>query len=238
MSTSPLDCPLRKISASPVFRRAIIKQIWGISLGPIAYDDQRGIYEAYFKHIYQQLCIAACTTGEEMSLWTHDSILKVSERLMLESLRTTTLETLTETSDPTTQIPESIAKLAASLLLPLNISGVGGARRGAVVDWSASESLESALHTVFSALKQRSLTSTCASCSAQVVFPRSFNARMLEHIAGFEIVWTSNLLDHLLMVDNDDKRYVYIFHQVNFLERVRHNRYDNLGKAEVNENCS
>lgn len=226
--SSPLSSSLRKTPTSSIFRRAVIKQIWSISLGPVAYDERRKVFEAYFRHVYQELCSLAGTDG---SLWTHDTILKLAEELMGERSRRTPLEELSGTLNTTVPITEPIAKLAVSLLLPLNISGVGGARRGAVVNWSLGQSLEAALNAVFTAIESRTLTSSCTSCSAQVVFPRSFNAKTLEYITGFEIIWTSNLLDHLLMVDSDDKTYIYIFHQVSFWERVRNLRtakYDSI----------
>ncbi|KAF8862092.1 hypothetical protein BDZ45DRAFT_586101 [Acephala macrosclerotiorum] len=49
-------------------------------------------------------------------------------------------------------------------------------------------------------------------------FPRSFHARQFERIAGFEIVWTSNLADHLLVLDMDEKVKLHVFHQVRMLK--------------------
>lgn len=54
-----------------------------------------------------------------------------------------------------------------------------------------------------------------------VTFSRSFSAHKLAHIAGFEIVWTSNLLDHLRLDDANEKIRVHIFHQTRLLDRLR-----------------
>jgi hypothetical protein len=48
-----------------------------------------------------------------------------------------------------------------------------------------------------------------------VKLEKIFNARNLERIAGIEIRWTSNLVDHLRM-RNDDTA-VEIFHYASFL---------------------
>jgi len=37
-------------------------------------------------------------------------------------------------------------------------------------------------------------------------------------VAGFDIIWTSNLLDHLLVQDEDEKLKVHVFHHVKVLE--------------------
>lgn len=48
---------------------------------------------------------------------------------------------------------------------------------------------------------------------------KNFTARNLGRIAGLEIVWTDNLVDHLRMSDDDTK--VHIFHHASFLECQR-----------------
>lgn len=48
-----------------------------------------------------------------------------------------------------------------------------------------------------------------------VELDRTFTARNIERIAGIRIVWTSNLLDHLRMRDDDTS--VAIFHHASFL---------------------
>jgi len=48
-----------------------------------------------------------------------------------------------------------------------------------------------------------------------VKLEKIFNAMNLEHIAGIEVRWTSNLADHLRM--RDDDKAVEIFHYATFL---------------------
>lgn len=47
-----------------------------------------------------------------------------------------------------------------------------------------------------------------------IKFPRNFSAYKLAHSAGFEIVWTSNLLGHLRINEENEKLRVHVFHQV------------------------
>ena len=49
-----------------------------------------------------------------------------------------------------------------------------------------------------------------------VKLEKTFTARNLDRIAGIQIVWTSNLADHLQMIDDDTR--VVIFHYASFLE--------------------
>jgi len=40
----------------------------------------------------------------------------------------------------------------------------------------------------------------------------------LKFMTGFNIIWTNNLLDHLLVLDDEVGVTAYIFHQVKVLE--------------------
>ncbi|KAF7933211.1 hypothetical protein EAE99_003096 [Botrytis elliptica] len=50
----------------------------------------------------------------------------------------------------------------------------------------------------------------------EVKLEKGFNAQNLERIAGIEIEWTSNMMDHLRLMDDDRK--LAIFHHASFLE--------------------
>ena len=55
-----------------------------------------------------------------------------------------------------------------------------------------------------------------------VKLERLFNARTIERIAGIKITWTSNLADHLRLLDDDTG--VVIFHNA-FLKKME-SRYE------------
>jgi hypothetical protein len=50
----------------------------------------------------------------------------------------------------------------------------------------------------------------------KVKLDKIFIARNLSRIAGVEILWTDNLVDHLRLTDDDTK--VHVFHHASFLE--------------------
>jgi hypothetical protein len=51
-----------------------------------------------------------------------------------------------------------------------------------------------------------------------VKLERLFNARTIERIAGIKITWTSNLADHLRLLDDDTR--VAVFHHGSFLKKM------------------
>jgi len=77
---------------------------------------------------------------------------------------------------------------------------------GRPISWSQG-SLQNLITSIFcekNVLKER------------VKLEKLFNAHNLSRIAGIQIVWTSNLADHLRMQDDDTR--VAVFHHVFFLE--------------------
>ncbi|GAW14965.1 hypothetical protein ANO14919_043730 [Xylariales sp. No.14919] len=53
----------------------------------------------------------------------------------------------------------------------------------------------------------------------KIKLEKTFKAKTLGRIAGLEIIWTDNLVDHLRLTDDDTK--VHIFHHASFLEYQR-----------------
>ncbi|KUI66045.1 hypothetical protein VM1G_01349 [Cytospora mali] len=66
-----------------------------------------------------------------------------------------------------------------------------------------------------------------------VKLEKNFIARNLGRIAGLEIVWTDNLVDHLRMSDDDTK--VHIFHHASFLECQRYSQKSLLPEGVATE---
>ncbi|KAG0644971.1 hypothetical protein D0Z07_9312 [Hyphodiscus hymeniophilus] len=65
--------------------------------------------------------------------------------------------------------------------------------------------------------------STHSTIRERVKLDRIFNARNLERIGGLQIVWTSNLADHLRLMADDTR--VAIFHHASFLEYHQNNHF-------------
>jgi hypothetical protein len=217
-----LSCTLRKTPTTSAFLRSVIREIWNQNLTAEEYRDHGPIYESYFSHIYRDLSTAACSGDSQIPDITHEQILNMVRNLRSQSY--TKLEAahfFRQSTEPTDagRINRAV-NLAAGLLVPLNFKSVGGARRGAVVTWKdddcLAQTVSNAVAMITESLKHSE--SGCASCNSAWTFSKSFNARQLTRVAGFEIIWTSNLLDHLLVQDDDDKVKIHIFHHVKVLE--------------------
>lgn len=219
---APLRYTLRKTPTTTAFSRAVIREIWNHDLTVDEYREYHKLYESYFAHIYQDLSTAACSGDSQIPDFTHEQILEIVRNL--KSQPCTKLEAAqffhqsTGCTD-TGRIDRAI-NLASGFLLPLNFKSVGGARRGAVVAWEDNDCLGQTVTKSVMMMANGSIASQsgCNSCNSAWTFSKKFNARQLSRVAGFEIIWTSNLLDHLLVQDEDEKVKVHIFHHVKVLE--------------------
>ena len=117
---------------------------------------------------------------------------------------------LSLTSSPTVNSDEILSNtidLAVRLWLMINIGDFQKILMpGRPISWSQG-SLQNLITSIFcekNVLKER------------VKLEKLFNAHNLSRIAGIQIVWTSNLADHLRMQDDDTR--VAVFHHVFFLE--------------------
>ena len=66
-----------------------------------------------------------------------------------------------------------------------------------------------------------------------VKLPQTFTAAHLEQIVGIQVIWTSNLADHLLLKDDDTK--LMLFHQVSILQLHKKSPTSLLPKVLVDE---
>lgn len=66
-----------------------------------------------------------------------------------------------------------------------------------------------------------------------VKLPQTFTAAHLEKIGGIQVIWTSNLADHLLLKEDDTK--LMLFHQVSILRLHRMSPNTIFPKALINE---
>lgn len=217
-----LRLSLRTIHTTETFVYAITQSIWSDGVATIGYKDLVHEYRSYFVHIYKDLTTAACSGDTQIPMFTHGQILELVQRLKAQQL--TKLETLqicrTSSNSNDAKLMERAVILAAGLLLPLNFKAGGGARRGAAVIWEEGDNLRQMVEKEVITRFQNSSAArnSCPTCSRITTFPRNFNARQLARIAGFRIIWTNNLLDHLLLQDDDESVKVHIFHQVTVLE--------------------
>ena len=93
---------------------------------------------------------------------------------------------------------------------PANSVSQNGGRLNA--EWASDESLDEVISRTFP--KDRSQTNP-----KRLRWPKSLNAWSLERVGGFEIIWTSNLADHLCF-DEDSER-ISLSHHGRFLQDSR-----------------
>jgi hypothetical protein len=217
-----LRCILRKTPTTSAFSRAVIREIWNHDLTADEYQEYCKLYESYFTHIYQDLSTAACSGDTQIPDFNHEQILEIVRTLKSQPCTKLEAAQFFQRSTGCTdagRIDRAI-NLASGFLVPLNFKSVGGARRGAVVSWENDDCLAQTVTKGVMMMANGSLASqnSCASCNSVWAFSKSFNARQLTRLAGFDIIWTSNLLDHLLIQDEDEKLKVHVFHHVKVLE--------------------
>jgi len=80
------------------------------------------------------------------------------------------------------------------------------------IEWGHSQRLSA--YNGEEALLSKHLPSKSQSGDS-VKLPQTFTAAHLEQIGGIEVIWTSNLADHLLLKEDDTK--LMLFHQVSIL---------------------
>jgi len=219
-----LQCPLREAQHNSTFYREVIRQIWSLDLTAQEYRQDADLYKSYFTHVFWELCYKAGGGDSSIRDLTYNQIFGIVQILKLQTwTKAATKEFLQRTANPLdSALTERAVNLAAALLVPLNFKNSGGARRGEVISWDENETLSDMLAKRldnFSAQPGKP-QNTCASCAQNglVRYAKNFNARQLSKIAGFEIIWTSNLVDHLLLQDQDDSVKVHIFHQLRLLQ--------------------
>lgn len=203
-------------------QRRAINVIWGTNLTDGKYREHEVAYSAYFHHIYRQLWNAACSGDEPVSDSSHEKVLQIVSQLKREDKVKRELLSLVPLGAGWSQLQiERAVNLAAGLLVPLNFGGIGGLRPGKQVTWNSDESLRQLVTRQATALApstrilQHLNCEGCSAHSSRINFPKRFSAWQLRFVAGFDIVWTNNLLDHLAL--DEEKLEVHIFHHVKVL---------------------
>jgi hypothetical protein len=195
----------RRISNPPITasgRRALIAAIFAIPADNEQLGGSEDAFSAYFTSWYEDQCsdstVSKMTIGDILSIMT----LVRGNLETRQSLRNKALQIHQQ------QFREHEIDIAITLAARLwSLSYVDGRKppfsTGNAIDWIAG-SLNDTLAAYFQ-----------PSSTEKGKLPRFFTAEKFDRIAGFKIIWTGNLLDHLKMTDDD--KAVYLFHQVSFL---------------------
>lgn len=192
--------------ATPLLRRTILDKMFSIHIYQQEYQENQCSYAAYFSHWYEEHCNDR--TGA-ISMTTHSILLDIvrlvrdgnEDRESIQSKVKATLPTYSE---------ESINVLISLAARLWTMSCIGEIRQcltlGQTLTWQQN-SLSQLLSSRFA---------PNPASKEDVVLLKSFHALSCEKVAGIKICWTSNILDHLKMTDDD--RTVHIFHHTAFLE--------------------
>lgn len=181
-------------------------------------------FEAYFRR-YAVLCQLAANKNREIESLNHSHVAKIILSLRdrtktkssfceheLADVGITNAKYRTEGSllnaPNSCDIDVLLIDLAANLWSMLSIGKFpGDVSYDEPIQWESNQTLDELLDNHF----PRRFES-----EDRVKLPQSFTAANLEQIGGIEIVWTSNLADHLLLKDDDTK--LMLFHQVSILQ--------------------
>lgn len=205
---NPLD---NGISSTPTkqFKRHIINAIFGISLTELQFDASAG-FHTYFNDWYEEQCDVV---GGHASIATHREVLDVIAQLQKDDPdRLAILQKLALSRGLTAQdkIVRVTVDLAARLWLSISIGCIEQSLiPGNVVKWDRDKLSDTLRSTLW----------PNPQLDDNIKLPRAFTAANLERMGGLNVVWTSNLADHLSLKDDDTK--VMPFHQASFLELHR-----------------
>ncbi len=201
---------LCKVPLSLFSRRKIRKTLWGA--GYALGEDLNDIEDPcnpYFS-FYEAQC-ASVTRHRAQVLWTvnHEELLKVISYIKAgDESRESIARRLHQHCDVADKaLIDDVIALAARLLLMLSIGNPKHCLNlgQTMIDWKSGTLKE----LVVNRFPSRPVLSD------HVKLPRQFNALQLVKIAGVKVAWTSNLVDHLLLQEDDTK--VYLFHHAFFL---------------------
>ena len=192
-------------------------------------------YESFFTR-YALLCKLAANKDREVEKMTHWHLVEI---IALLKNRGSTREKVAATvmQDPVVANSESLARtlvdLAAGLWLMLSISNYpGDISYDEPIIWSDHETLTENLYETQQGLIKKTFPHLYSSTD-MVKLPQAFTAAHLEQIGGIEVIWTSNLADHLLLKDDDTK--LMLFHQISILQFHKRSPTTLLPKGLVDE---
>lgn len=207
-----LDSPISRTPTSFTATLELLMHLWSHNTSSTL-ERHEFDSEAYASYHNKQCCRALHDGGRHISARTHRDIFGIAEDLRTglpkETIRQRLISKLADPKPPNeNELLESSIDLTARLVCMMDIGalryGFSG-RRGLVWDQG---SLKGFVHDYFK---------VPVILDHNVKLEKTFNARNLGRTAGFHLVWTDNLADHLRIIDEGDKT-VAIFHHASFLK--------------------
>jgi hypothetical protein len=207
--TSPdiLENELRAVVRSPEARLNFARRLWE----PLNRDSlttenfQPPNFEGYFG-FYQDQCITWLCDKFAQDSKTHKELVEKARHVA--KLDAQQLQPLLNSQD---DAEKSWMFLAARVLTMIDVGGLrNGIKLGQVSRSWTSGSLKNFIKLTFPCTNE---------LSDHVKLERLFTARNIERVADIQVIWTSNLADHLQLEDDDTK--VRLFSHASFLELHR-----------------
>ena len=208
-----LSQPLQSLTLRAYF----VNDVFDVELDPVGIQLRDNGFEAFFSR-YATLCSLASNTHRAIENITHWQLAEViksikapeqssCERLQLIQLFCNIPLLIRDNSLPGEELAEILLDLAVDVWSMLSIAKFpGDISYDEPVHWDDNESLNDIV---------RKYVPHKTESQDIVKLPQTFTAAYLERIGGIEVIWTSNLADHLLLKDDDTK--LVLFHQVSIL---------------------
>lgn len=199
---------------------SILQSYWGSSALASSSEVEAGTYEPFFAHYAHQCSLALLNGGHHVFARRHQDLTQIvgmfKDRLnrqgIFDNLQARLRVANAKSDDDTIN---GTIDLAARVFTMMNVGELPHATTGSsILNWPDG-SIRNFLERYFSEPQ--------VLLDEPIKLKKLFNARNLERIGGIQIKWTSNLAEHLCMVDDDEK--VAVFHHAAFL-RLHRERYE------------
>ncbi|WQF79167.1 hypothetical protein CDEST_04181 [Colletotrichum destructivum] len=192
-------------------RQSILSQFWEACQPDLS---QMPNMQPYFEYHSARCRQFLHNGGIHVTAKKHSELIGVSKRILGEVPKETLVASITkERTGSERPDPERVGNtlaLCASLLLMTNVRGHRyGVSGSNLLDWTADETLKGSVESHFA--RQRPVLQ-----SGNTRLSRLFTARNLSRVGGMNVKWTTNLVDHLILADDD--RTVFLFHCASFLK--------------------
>jgi hypothetical protein len=218
---STLDSVIDSGQISETLRCAIHNDLHDTKLSVEEYRSLSFSADSFFHWIYQRRCQSLCNLPQRNRLRRKDVLILVRCIRDNDGVK----EDVTLKNRLSSEAFRLSAIAAASILAPVGIAGLGY-QYGELLDWQPghplSETILQRLTRDLVLSKQFEVSSHSSVASRQTRIPRSLHLNNLQKIGGIDIVWTSNLLDHLRLIEDarTEKLQLLVFHSMSTLEAL------------------
>lgn len=205
------SCLEESLRVSPI-RRDTASALWR-NLWADLDDKPMGEPTKLYVDYYSTKCMEFLADGgRHVALRTHSDVVEIAKLIVGGAPRSVITDHISFSKKlirpDSSTVAECSVDLCASLLLVTDIGEHNfKLSEREFVPWKTG-TLEDAIASYFR--PQRELSSN------NVKIERHFNAQNLTRITGIDIIWTSNLADHLRLTENDKS--IFIFHHASFLK--------------------